>query len=72
MTEEPTKTAGKTAKTAAPETKDRRRVWCCYDKPLGENFILFGSELTAMRYAVEHTMFCRPVDFGVAIQEQLK
>lgn len=53
-------------------SKGKRHVWCCYDKPLGEKFVLFGAELEALRYAAEHTLFCKPVEFGVPLQDQLK
>lgn len=72
---EPQTVAGKEQKARAEarttKAKGPRRVWCCYDKPLGEKFVLFGAELDALRYAAEHTMGCKPVAYGVPIQEQL-
>ena len=74
---EPQTAAGKEQKARVEartrkQAKGKRHVWCCYDKPLGEKFVLFGAELAALRYAAENTMFCKAVQFGVPIQEQLK
>jgi hypothetical protein len=49
-----------------------RRVWCCYQAD-GSGFVLFGSELAALRYMAEHHMDgCKPVEYGVPLQEQIK
>ena len=54
------------------EGASARRVWCAYNAD-GSCFVLFGQELAAMRYAVEHSMNgCRAMELGVPLQEQIK
>jgi hypothetical protein len=48
-----------------------RQIWCAYE-PDGSEFVLFGAELAALRYATEHHMSCRAVRFGVPLREQVK
>ena len=59
---------------AGREQADRvkaRRIWCAYETD-GSEFVLFGTELDALRYAAHHHMDCRAVRFGVPLREQVK
>jgi hypothetical protein len=44
-------------------------VWCAF-KPDGSDFVLFGRELTALRYATQNGMLCRAVAYGKSLKEQ--
>jgi hypothetical protein len=58
-------------RTAAAEVKSRR-VWCAYNAD-GSCFVLFGQEVAAMRYALEHHLDgCRAVEFGVPLLDQIR
>jgi len=65
-----TRTRGVAARKAKAE-RAQRHVWCAYHSD-GSVFVLFGTELAAMRYAVENDMKCQAVAFGVGLREQTK
>jgi hypothetical protein len=72
---EPQTAAGKEQKARVEDRKQaeaqKRRVWCCYNGEV--DFVLFGSELNALRYMAEHHMDgCKPVEYGVPLREQIK
>lgn len=53
------------------ERAKARQIWCAYEAD-GSEFVLFGTELNALRYAAAHHMACRAVRFGVPLREQVK
>jgi hypothetical protein len=56
-------------KTAAD--KKRKKLWCAYNSD-GSAFVLFGQEIEAMRYAIEHHHDgCKAVEYGVPLLEQI-
>jgi hypothetical protein len=76
----PKTAAGRELKARAEARKakaeaGKRKVWCAYTADVGGTppvFVLFGTELAALRYAAEHTMHCKPVEFGVPLGEQVQ
>jgi hypothetical protein len=67
MTEPVTKEQPK----AKAEKSRRVRVWCCYNAD-GSNFVLFSTELSALRYMAENHMDgCKSVEYGVPLNEQI-
>lgn len=59
--------AARRAKADAGKDKSRK-VWCAYDD---NDYVLFGAELTALRYATDHHMSCVAVVYGVPLKEQI-
>jgi hypothetical protein len=57
-------------KAGKDRAKTARKIWCAYSTD-GSDFVIFGAELTALRYATEHGMLCKPVGFGVSLKDQL-
>jgi len=56
-----------------PGSGRHRVVWCAYEENKHEGtVVLFGNELTALRYAADNHMRCKAVDFGVPLLDQLK
>jgi len=46
-------------------------VWCAYNAD-GSAFVLFGQEIEAMRYAIEHHHDgCKAVEYGVPLLDQI-
>ena len=59
------------AAKAAPQGSSRR-VWCAYNADASD-FVLFGTEIAALRYMAENHMDgCKPVDFGIPVRDQIK
>lgn len=54
---------------AGREAAKARQVWCAYD---GSDYVLFGAELAALRYAAEHRMACKAVLYGVPLSQQIQ
>jgi hypothetical protein len=52
------------------ERAKARQIWCAYAAD-GSDFVLFGTELAALRYAAEHQMACRGVVYGLPLREQI-
>lgn len=65
--------SARTAKRAEARMSKARQIWCAYTVEDGAppEFVLFGTEQNALRYAVEHRMGCKPVRLGVPLSEQL-
>lgn len=65
MTDEPTKSPAKRSGDS------QRRVWCAFHAD-GSDFVVFGRELEALRYATAHGMGVKPVEFGKSLIDQVQ
>jgi hypothetical protein len=63
--------AGRVASRRARAEAGKRRVWCAFEAD-GSDFVLFGQQLPALEYAVNHHMGCKAVEFGMSLREQIK